>query len=83
VSHEAQVLLRRALPLLVALGDYVGNGPVIGLRGNSLGLRCDLIADIRAALLAAVPEADRPAFLQDQATRETFLGTWARKESRG
>lgn len=43
-------LLRRALPLLVQLGDFIGNGPINADRPDSLGTRCDLIADMRAAL---------------------------------
>jgi hypothetical protein len=75
-SHE--VLLRRALPLLVALGDYIGNGPVIGLRGNSLGMRCDLIADIEAAILEPLSPADQAGMREIMAEDLKFLGAWAR-----
>ena len=47
---EARRLLTRALPLLVQLGDYIGNGPVNGDRLDSLGERCDLIGDIKDLL---------------------------------
>jgi len=41
-------LLRAALPMLVRLGDFVGNGPKTG--PESLGERCALILDIKSAL---------------------------------
>lgn len=43
-------LLRRALPLLVKLGDFIGNGPIDPNRPASLGERCDLVGDIHDAL---------------------------------
>ena len=43
-------LLARALPLLVQLGDAIGNGPIDPTRADSLGIRCDLIGDIHAAI---------------------------------
>ena len=43
-------LLRRTLPLLVRLGDFIGNGPIDPARPASLGVRCDLIGDIKQAL---------------------------------
>ncbi len=43
-------LLARALPMLVQLGDYIGNGPIDPTRADSLGSRCDLIGDIHAVL---------------------------------
>lgn len=39
-------LLQRAIPMLVKLGDFWGNGPVDSGREGSLGRRCDLIGDI-------------------------------------
>lgn len=51
-SHESAPadLLRRVLPMLVQLGDYIGNGPIDPARADSLGARCDLIGDIGAYL---------------------------------
>ena len=46
MSHTTRALLERALPLLVRLGDYIGNGPVDEKLAGSLGQRCDLILDI-------------------------------------
>lgn len=43
-------LLVRTLPLLVQLGDHIGNGPIDPDRMDSHGQRCDLIGDIRDAL---------------------------------
>jgi hypothetical protein len=43
-------LLRRTLPMLVQLGDHIGNGPIDPARPDSLGTRCDLIGDIRGVL---------------------------------
>lgn len=42
--------LRRALPLLERLGDFIGNGEVDLDRHGSLGERCDLILDIKRLL---------------------------------
>ena len=44
-------MLARAIPLLIRLGDFIGNGE-LSQRPNSLGERCDLIGDIRRALAA-------------------------------
>jgi hypothetical protein len=49
-AEEAHALLRRALPMLVRLGDFIGNGPIDPTRRDSLGERCDLIRDIRRSL---------------------------------
>lgn len=49
-APDADDLLRRALPLLVRLGDFVGNGAIDPRRENSLGERCDLIGDIKKEL---------------------------------
>ncbi len=46
LRQEARLLLRRALPLLVQLGDHIGNGPPDPNRPDTLGTRCDLIGDI-------------------------------------
>lgn len=43
---------RRALPLLERLGDLDGNGPVDVTRPGSLGVRCDVMGDLKAALRA-------------------------------
>jgi hypothetical protein len=45
-TPHARVLLSRALPLLIRLGDFIGNGPIDPTRAESLGERCDLIGDI-------------------------------------
>jgi hypothetical protein len=42
----------RALPLLVRLGDFIGNGPVDPKNPASLGERCDVILALRRALEA-------------------------------
>jgi hypothetical protein len=45
--------MQRALPFLVKLGDFIGNGPIDHNRPDgraSLGSRCDLIGDIREFL---------------------------------
>lgn len=44
--------LRRALPLLMLLGDYIGNGPVDVTNPRSLGVRVDVIAEINDVLRA-------------------------------
>lgn len=44
--------LRQAVPLLVTLGDFIGNGEPDPARPRSLGLRCDLISDARTILRA-------------------------------
>jgi hypothetical protein len=61
----ASALLARALPLLVQLGDYIGNGPVDPARPDSLGTRCDLIGDIQQSLSTTnaarlMTRSDRP-----------------------
>jgi hypothetical protein len=43
-------IIERALPLLVRLGDFIGNGDVDPTRPDSLGVRCDVIGDARAIL---------------------------------
>jgi hypothetical protein len=43
-------MLRRALPLLERLGDFIGNGEIDPQRPGSLGERCDLIGDIKSHL---------------------------------
>jgi hypothetical protein len=43
-------LLQRTLPLLVRLGNYIGNGTIDAARAGSLGERCDLIGDIHEYL---------------------------------
>lgn len=50
VGDQAMALLKRTLPLLVRLGDFIGNGEVDPDRPDSLGERCDLIGDIRQLL---------------------------------
>ena len=42
--------LEDALPMLVCLGDFIGNGEVNADRPGSLGARCDLIGDIKSLL---------------------------------
>jgi hypothetical protein len=52
-DEEAVALMQRALPFLVKLGDFIGNGPIDHNRPDgraSLGSRCDLIGDIREFL---------------------------------
>lgn len=46
--EKRESLLRRAVPMLVKLGDFIGNGPITG--PDSMGERCDLIGEIRAIL---------------------------------
>lgn len=53
-TPDLRALLARALPLLVQLGDFIGNGPVDPARAESLGVRCDLIGDINDALATGV-----------------------------
>lgn len=57
-------LLRRTLPLLERLGDFIGNGDIDPSRPGSLGTRCDVILDIKTYLRG---EAD--ATLYDQSAR--------------
>lgn len=47
---QYQALLRRALPMLERLGDFIGNGEPTPGRADSLGDRCDLILDIKRFL---------------------------------
>lgn len=47
---ELIALLERALPMLVRLGDFIGNGPTDDTRQESYGTRCDLIGDIKDAI---------------------------------
>jgi hypothetical protein len=47
-----RLLLARALPMLIQLGDFIGNGEIDATRPGSLGRRCDLIGDIREYLKA-------------------------------
>lgn len=49
-APELLAALQRALPLLVRLGDFIGNGDVDPTRPDSLGVRCDVIEDARALL---------------------------------
>jgi hypothetical protein len=42
--------LARTIPLLVRLGDFIGNGALNTDRPSSLGERCDVIGDARALL---------------------------------
>lgn len=44
--------LEDAIPLLVQLGDFIGNGMLNKNRKESLGVRCDAIDDIREAIAA-------------------------------
>ena len=46
--YKREGLLRRTLPMLIRLGDFIGNGTVTG--PESLGERCDLIGEIRDVL---------------------------------
>lgn len=48
--ETAQSALAAALPLLILLGDYVGNGPDDPNNPVSLGVRCDAIGRVRKAL---------------------------------
>lgn len=56
-SHDEifklEKLLERALPMLVRLGDFIGNGEIDPKRDGSLGERCDLIGDIKEHFRAA------------------------------
>jgi hypothetical protein len=54
-----RTLLRRTLPWLIRLGDFIGNGPIDPLRAGSLGTRCDLIGDIHAVLSEYTAVRDR------------------------
>lgn len=51
-------LLQRALPMLVRLGDHIGNGSIDPSRPGSLGTRCDLIGDIHVYLEGGPLEGD-------------------------
>ena len=53
MNESERRLLERALPFLVMLGNYIGNGDVDPSRPDSLGVRCDLIIDIKQALDAS------------------------------
>jgi len=44
--------LKTSIPMLVRLGDFIGNGPENPRRPDSLGERCDLIGDIKDLLNA-------------------------------
>lgn len=50
--------LERTLPMLTRLGDFIGNGAIDATRPDSLGMRCDLILDIRAAIAQAKGETN-------------------------
>ena len=52
MTKTDRALLLRTLPLLIRLGDFIDNGPVDPTREESIGLRCDLIGDIKTALEA-------------------------------
>lgn len=54
-------LLRRTLPMLVRLGDFIGNGDLDPTREGSLGSRCDLILDIKRHLDPALVGEERSA----------------------
>lgn len=54
-DQDSMDLLRRALPMLIRLGDFIGNGDIDPNRADSIGARCDLIGDIKAKL-GEVPE---------------------------
>lgn len=47
---KLEKFLERALPMLVRLGDFIGNGEIDQKREGSLGERCDLIGDIKEHL---------------------------------
>ena len=50
-KHDGALgLLERAIPLLVLLGDYIGNGPLDPNLRDSIGVRCDLLGDIHSLL---------------------------------
>lgn len=68
-AHRALVeAATHALPLLVQLGNYIGNGDVDPKNPDSLGERCDVIAAIRNAL-AAIEEADYQITVLDSASQ--------------
>lgn len=52
MNSRDRELLTRVLPLLVQLGNFIGNGPIDPERPDSLGVRCDLIGDIKDRLEA-------------------------------
>jgi hypothetical protein len=49
-SNRQRKLLRRCFTMLVLLGDFIGNGELDPVRVDSLGIRCDLIGDIKTSL---------------------------------
>ncbi len=49
-APELYAALERCLPLLVQLGDFIGNGPINPNDPNSIGERCDAIDAARSAL---------------------------------
>lgn len=56
-ARDLQAVIE-AIPLLVRLGNFIGNGDVDPSRPGSLGLRCDTIYDART-LLAKIKEGNR------------------------
>lgn len=51
--EQERAIVARVIPMLVQLGDYIGNGPIDPSRPGSLGTRCDLIGDLQALLARA------------------------------
>jgi|SRR5688572_20975950 len=50
-ANQALMLAaQRAIPLLVRLGDFIGNGPVDPSKPESLGERCDVLLALKDAL---------------------------------
>ena len=49
-APEMVRIVERMLPLLVKLGDFIGNGEIDPQRADSLGERCDVISDARDLL---------------------------------
>lgn len=61
-------VLEAALPLLIKLGDFIGNGDLNLDRKDSLGVRCDVIGDIRLAI-----EAGRATFGFGEIPNGTYI----------
>lgn len=51
ITTQLVEALEAAIPLLIRLGDFIGNGEITG--PGSLGIRCDVILSARAAIRAA------------------------------
>lgn len=49
-EYDLAIAARRALPLLVRLGNFIGNGPIDQTNPTSLGERCDVILALKKAL---------------------------------